>query len=353
MESKAAESTDIKAKVLQSTLDEVATRNEQGTHDQIECCVICLENIAEACEAQPCQHTNFDFLCLVSWLQHQSKCPLCKAEVREVRYESEPSDKQWKTFVVPEKREIRSSSTAPRRPLPPRRNWPYYRPHRRRVHDTPSQLVGDDEELTHRRQIYRDQLYSLHVGSNRVSQYKDLTPQLFESDAALISRARMWLRRELKVFEFLHTPSEPLGSEDAMTRRRANNAEFLLEYIVAILKTVDIQGSRGQAEDMLQEFLGRDNTRLLLHELKSFLRSPYTSLKDWDRYVQYDKGKKRRVEGEDNGDNEQQGQETQSLPSLRHYGGDSVGRMRRDSYRPQYSDDDHQRIGSARRHEPS
>lgn len=69
--------------------------------------------------------------------------------------------------------------------------------------------------------------------------------------------------------------------------RKANNAEFLLEYIIAILKTVDIKGSGGQAEDMLQEFLGRDNTRLFLHELRAWLRSPYTSLDDWDRNVQY------------------------------------------------------------------
>lgn len=69
--------------------------------------------------------------------------------------------------------------------------------------------------------------------------------------------------------------------------RKANNAEFLLEYIIAILKSVDIKGSEGQAEDMLQEFLGRDNTRLFLHELRAWLRSPYTSLEDWDRNVQY------------------------------------------------------------------
>jgi hypothetical protein len=85
----------------------------------------------------------------------------------------------------------------------------------------------------------------------------------------------------LQVFEFL-TPDNSTGSD-----RRANNAEFLLEYIVAILKTVDIQASGGQAEDMLQEFLGRDNTRLFLHELRAWLRSPYTSLAIWDRKVQY------------------------------------------------------------------
>ena len=85
------------------------------------------------------------------------------------------------------------------------------------------------------------------------------------------------------MFEFLN----PGGSEVEGVTRRANNAEFLLEYIVAILKTVDIKGSDGQAEDMLQEFLGRDNTRLFLHELRAWLRTPYTSLEDWDRHVQY------------------------------------------------------------------
>ena len=43
---------------------------------------------------------------------------------------------------------------------------------------------------------------------------------------------------------------------------------------------------------MLQDFLGRDNTRLFLHELKAWLRSPYT-LEDWDRHVQYDTPTKR------------------------------------------------------------
>lgn len=105
----------------------------------------------------------------------------------------------------------------------------------------------------------------------------------FSRDEELVSRARKWIRRELQVFEFLSSD----GTEAEGVPRRANNAEFLLEYIIAILKTVDIKGSGGQAEDMLQEFLGRDNTRLFLHELRGWLRSPYISLDDWDRHVQY------------------------------------------------------------------
>lgn len=143
--------------------------------------------------------------------------------------------------------------------------------------------MSPDGALIRRRHIYARGLYSLHVGTNRLSRFRDLSPQLFSRDAELVSRARKWIRRELQVFDFLQVD----GAEEEGVTRRANNAEFLVEYIVAILKTVDIKGSGGQAEDMLQEFLGRENTQLFLHELKAWLRSPYTSLDDWDRHVQY------------------------------------------------------------------
>lgn len=137
--------------------------------------------------------------------------------------------------------------------------------------------------LLRRKQVYEQHLYSSHVGSNRLSKYKELTPQIVARDGELVSRARKWIRRELTVFEFL----VPNGGKEEGAAKRANNAEFLVEYIVAILKTVDVKGAGGQAEDMLQEFLGRDYTRLFLHELRAWLRSPYSSLEDWDRHVQY------------------------------------------------------------------
>lgn len=137
--------------------------------------------------------------------------------------------------------------------------------------------------MLRRRHIYHNKLYSLHVGSNRLSRFQDLTPGQFNQDNELITRARKWIRRELQVFEFLNPDAE--GAEGLA--RGIGNTEFLLEYIIAILKTVDIKGSGGQAEDMLHEFLGRENTRLFLHELRAWLRSPYTSLEDWDRHVQY------------------------------------------------------------------
>ena len=208
-------------------------------------------------------------------------------QVLGVRYEYRSLD-DYKTYLVPpteadavndrargheDRREnLQRSYAGPQRLAP--------RQYRQRIAE-PAHAV-----LDRRRHIYRDQLYSLHVGSNRLSRFRNLTPELFRSDEELISRARKWIRRELQVFEFLH--DEPRGREgDKCGLSRANNAEFLLEYIIAILKTVDIKGSGGQAEDMLQEFLGGENSRLFLHELRAWLRSPYTSLEDWDHAVQY------------------------------------------------------------------
>ena len=152
-----------------------------------------------------------------------------------------------------------------------------WRPPRPRVQPR----ADPDAALLRRKDIYRLRLYSLHVGSNRLSRFRDLTPLLFVEDQEIVSRTKKWIRRELQVFQFLN----PDGTGEDGATRRANNAEFLLEYILAILRTVDLKAS--QAEDMLQEFLGRDNTRLFLHELKAWLRSPYTNLEDYDRHVQY------------------------------------------------------------------
>ncbi len=269
---------DSTSKVLQTTLTEISSRKKDNEAEE-NCCVICLERISEQAVAQPCSHDNFDFLCLLSWLQEQPRCPLCKAEVKTVRYGLQDGGDSKTYEVSPTKPPQPATTSSTSRP--PNYGSRIRRPYRPRYDAAIRPLPTPDEALLRRRHIYGNQLYSLHVGSNRVSRFRDLTPQQFSSDTELVTRARKWIRRELQVFEFL-TPDGPSSSD-----RRSNNAEFLLEYIVAILKTVDIQGSGGQAEEMLKDFLGRDNTKLLLHELRAWLRSPYTSLEDWDRHVQY------------------------------------------------------------------
>lgn len=66
-----------------------------------------------------------------------------------------------------------------------------------------------------------------------------------------------------------------------------NNTEFLLEYVIGILKTIDLKSASGAAEDMLTDFLGRRNARVFLHELHAFLRSPFTNLSHFDSFAQY------------------------------------------------------------------
>lgn len=162
-----------------------------------------------------------------------------------------------------------------------------------------------------RRNVYRNQLYSLRVGSNRLSQYSEVTPEQFRRDEALVSRARKWIRRELQVFSFLNPETEeedrrrghvPRPGRQRLEERMSNNAEFLLEYVISILRTVDIKGSAGQAEELLRDFVGRENARLFLHELLAWLRSPYTSLEDWDRHVQYPRAAQRTHDGDSAGD---------------------------------------------------
>ncbi|KAI0544143.1 hypothetical protein F4679DRAFT_589762 [Xylaria curta] len=324
-------SNDLQSKVLQNTLAEVAARSEPTDEGQLSepCCVICLDSITEACEARPCKHRNFDYVCLLNWLERSSKCPLCKSSIHEVGYDFDyEGPGTSRVYLVPQ-----VTTDTPRneqtQTQPPRPRWTAERANRRRYEHSRHPPVTHDQAIVRRQEIYRNHLYSLHVGSNSRSRYRDITPALFESEPELVSRARAWLRRELQVFAFLRTSSNPQSSDDAMTRRRANNAEFLLEYIIAILKTVDIQGSQGAAEDMLCEFLGRENTKLLLHELRSFLRSPW-SIEAWDRKVQYPSSTVELVKRED--------KDAEYRPGLS--GGGPIrnrNRMRGDSYRPSYS----------------
>ncbi|KKY20154.1 putative ring finger domain protein [Diplodia seriata] len=232
---------------LQTSSSQSAAVQQKGKAKDVapESCVICLDAISERAITVPCNHYSFDFLCLASWLQQRSTCPLCKADVSQVQYDwCSPDD--FKTYKVP--------------PSP-----------------TP------DIALVRRRYVYRNELFSMHVGTNRISRYANFTPHTVAASPDLQSRARAFIRRELRVFSFLY----PDAAEDSETAsRRVGNAEFLLEYMLAILKKMDIKGPTGQAEDMLQEFIGRNHARLFLHELGAWLRSPYTRLEDWDRHVQ-------------------------------------------------------------------
>ena len=335
---------DVQREVWQRTLHEIEHSQEIekiARHP----CVICLDDVSERAVLIPCRHDQFDFLCLASWLEERTQCPLCKSDIQSVHYGiHSPTDFQVYTI-----HNTKSSSVPNSVPTWTARQRP---PARRSRQLALARPASPDSAIRRRREVYRQLLYSQHVGSNRISRFRALTPTFFAQDSELVSRARMWIRRELRVFEYLDPLSEDAGgaglsaasaiqgSTVISSKRgtvRGNNAEFLLEYIIAILKTINIRDASGQPEDMLQEFLGRAHARLFLHELGSWLRSPYTSLEAWDRHVQYEESREANVDPESGG---------LSRKRRREEGGNEEGFRRRgnvnsrtrgyDSYRPSY-----------------
>lgn len=279
----------------------------------VDSCCICLEPITERAITVPCNHYSFDFTCITLWLTINTTCPLCKhssvdnisgallidstgkTNITAVEYDwRSPDDfKTHHTSIQPDgtgdEIEIGHSQRISRR-------WDRSQRIPRRRHQPPpvSSDAFSEATISRRRFVYKNGLYSLHVGTNRISKFKDFTPHDFLRSTELQTRARKWIRRELHVFDFLGSDADPsnasasaTASQGVATTRRANNAEFLLEYIVAVLRTVDIKDSSGRADAKLADFLGTENARLFLHELEAWLRSPYVQLEDWDRAVQY------------------------------------------------------------------
>lgn len=232
----------------------------------LDLCSICLEPITERAVAVSCNHLSFDFVCLASWLQEQATCPLCKAAVTAVQYDWRSPD-DYKTFrLSPRLAAIQGGLSRQARSR---------RPVERGAPGSGTALTLQvDPAIEQRRLVYRDRTYSLHVGTNPYSGYRNFTPHSFQTSPVLQSQARAFLRRELKVFTFLDA--------QAMSR------DYLTEFLIAVLKTNEIKGAEGKAEDLAAEFLGRDNARLLLHELENWLQSPLARLDEWDCVVQYD-----------------------------------------------------------------
>ncbi|KAK4934173.1 hypothetical protein LTR66_015690 [Elasticomyces elasticus] len=230
-------------------------------YDNLSVCVICLEVNVEYAAA-----------ILSTWTQQSASCPLCKAQVTSINYRDSSSSEQ---HVLPI---IQAQAERVLRPLR------IARTRRRRLANSTGD-AGLELELQRslriRREVYRQQLYSKHIGNNKYSRFRNLTPEIFRRDAVLQRKARVWLRRELQVFDFLSLSSNVRGTG------RVGAIEHVLGYTVAILAVVDVKGSAGQAQELLADFLGRDNACLLLHELLGWLRSPFERVEEWDAVVQY------------------------------------------------------------------
>ncbi|KAM3470457.1 hypothetical protein MY5147_006400 [Beauveria neobassiana] len=254
-------------------------RAAPSTHnpDSEDCCVICLEDISDPCELAPCGHYNFDVGCIGTWLAVSRRCPLCKVFVNQI---------------------IRGPRGLPGRPVNDIRSpgeillaqlWPgpsSHTPATRRPRYTPADFAAAGaayarsmrraantapRDIAHRRDVYPRGLLFIHVDSGSISGYRELPPALLHREPQLITRARAFLQRELRVLD-----SVP-----------AERAAFPIDYAVSVLRNRDIGTGIGLLEAPLTANLGSSSARLLLHGLGAWLRSPYASLEEWDAAVRY------------------------------------------------------------------
>lgn len=163
-------------------------------------------------------------------------------------------------------------------------------PSRRRQSPTPTTRLAyqahlEDQErlaqsLSKRRRIYDRELWSLHIPSNKWTKYTNITPYDFRSpsevgngesssdgvasESETARRARSFLTRELQLFP-------DIDPQSTTTR------------LINLFKVVDLRSMI--AGNVLHDLIGDDGDRLL-HELYSFLRSPF-ELEDWDDIFQY------------------------------------------------------------------
>nr|OQO15503.1 hypothetical protein B0A51_16914 [Rachicladosporium sp. CCFEE 5018] len=241
----------------------------QRSNVEADTCTICLQGITDRAVTVPCNHLSFDFPCLAQWLRNNTTCPLCKAEVDVVQYAWRGPD-DYKTFEV-----RRRDSRGKRKVL---ENLERVASASRTHHDEELPIIPEHPAVARRRRVYAEQTFSLHIGRNKRSGYTDFTAAVFAASADLQRRARTFLRRELQIFEV-----PPQGRLAAQQARR----DWLMEYIIAILKVNEVKAADGHAGTLVAEILGQGNAGLLLHELTAWLRSPFDGLEAWDGGVQY------------------------------------------------------------------
>ncbi|KAI9894180.1 MAG: hypothetical protein M1814_004034 [Vezdaea aestivalis] len=241
-------------------------------------CSICLEPIHGQAILQPCGHQHFDLSCILIWLRFHQSCPLCKADVKNIQHTSDQQghvnfEKEAVKDILEQQlaKQITSCVSSADSGFTSLGL------------SSSSQRIVLDEAVKRRRDVYLHKMYSMHVGSNPISGYREFSYRNFRGDSDFVRKAKQWIRRELKVFTFLD--SAEIGNPSSQAQ--SSNSEFLLSYIVAILKIVDIRGSDGRAEDLISDYLGREDSNIFCHELSSYLRSPFLSPEEWDSHIQY------------------------------------------------------------------
>ncbi|ODQ56298.1 hypothetical protein SAICODRAFT_32733 [Saitoella complicata NRRL Y-17804] len=272
-------------------------------------CTICLQPIDPTTRAlvSHCYHT-FDLICLQQWLNISRRCPLCNGNVSYILH-AITDEGSYEKIVVPslaektgkglglEARAWMRDRFAQGRNRVRSRRWMERRVNEQAMSTSPL----SPSAIARRAFVYTHHLRSAHIASNPHTRFRpdaDITTEKFRGSSEMQNRARVFLRREVLAFGFWRTRAgEDLEGGDGDARDR----EFLVEYIVSVLKNVGILTPA--ARRLIGEFLDSrpngepdaesvdTNTSILLHELRTWLRSPFQGLEGWDRspLIQYDR----------------------------------------------------------------
>lgn len=203
-------------------------------------CSICYEDIFNPTRIDPCGHGDFCFKCIDKWMRSPAShgiCPVCRTKVNSYT-------KARPDGIFPMVTHIK---------------------HREPVMQSPPVYPVRD-----RGTVYDRNLILVPVASGPLSGYREVTAKMFNESSQIRQRVALWVRREARI---LVTGSVDLG--------------HFIATVMSMLRRFDVMGRATQMEDIIHDQLGRRRARLFIRELRSWIRSPYTTLEEWDSAVRY------------------------------------------------------------------
>ncbi|KAL2315607.1 Ubiquitin-protein ligase E3 [Schizosaccharomyces pombe] len=203
-------------------------------------CVICLQKDGLRAQLSPCGHDQFDYSCICRWMDQSLTCPICKRHVDCVFYGFHGSRlyKKWYTQSLGSNQYSIS----------------------RQLLRQPSFSSSENTDrladlLRVRRFIYQKAWKSYEnpsLSSHR--QYQIPTPIQLASSASLLKKVESFIAKELLLFEYLD----------------GQQINFIQIFLMGLLRVQNIQ--HPQTIDELAEFIGHEESSILLHELQRYLQ---------------------------------------------------------------------------------
>ncbi|KAF8321301.1 hypothetical protein DL93DRAFT_2040275, partial [Clavulina sp. PMI_390] len=162
-------------------------------------CIICLQSITDQTVLR-CAHDQFCFDCMIIWTKQSRKCPLCSQDVGAYLIHQIRAEHDFQKYYLPPllaPLEIRPALQA-RVQANIRRRRPEAHWGRPQDMNTADNL---ERAIERRKWVYQQGFYAKHIASNTYTKFRPIpTPSQFASSEELISRATVFIRRELCVW---------------------------------------------------------------------------------------------------------------------------------------------------------